>query len=140
MGKLSHFKYDTGTTNYFFRGTAQTFDIPASVSSITAGNQKFSIYVEYIAALSGDPPVASFTCDHTFLRIPQPVTCTDTSTETPTSWLWDFGDGTTSTDENPVHKYTRRGVFDVTLTATNADGSDESDITEMKVIGYDTHT
>ena len=54
----------------------------------------------------GDPPVASFTCDHTFLRIPQPVTCTDTSTETPTSWNWSFGDGTYSTDENPVHKYT----------------------------------
>ena len=68
------------------------------------------------------------------------MTCTDTSTETPTSWLWDFGDGTTSTDENPVHKYTRRGVFDVILTATNDDGSDESDMTEVKVIGYETYT
>ena len=88
----------------------------------------------------GDPPVASFTCDHTFLRIPQSVTCTDTSTETPTSWNWSFGDGTYSEDENPVHKYTSRKVFNVTLTATNDDGSDESDITEVKVIGYETYT
>ncbi|WP_212002419.1 PKD domain-containing protein [Chitinophaga sp. HK235] len=34
-----------------------------------------------------------------------------------TSWLWDFGDGTTSTEENPTHTYTRLGSFTVTLTA-----------------------
>ena len=40
----------------------------------------------------------------------------------PTSWLWDFGDGTTSTDQNPVHVYTT-GWYDVHLTATNSYGS-----------------
>lgn len=38
------------------------------------------------------------------------------------TYLWDFGDGTTSTDMHPTHNYTSTGNFDVTLTATTADG------------------
>ena len=88
---------------------------------------------------AGDPPIASFTCDHTYLRIPQSMTCTDTSTEIPTSWNWSFGDGIYSEDENPVHKYTKRGKWNVTLTATNDAGSDESDATTVRVTGYETY-
>jgi len=47
----------------------------------------------------------------------------DRSSNGPTSWLWDFGDGTTNTTENPSHTYNRRGFFVVTLITTNADGS-----------------
>jgi PKD repeat protein len=50
------------------------------------------------------------------------VTFTDTSTGTPTSWAWDFGDGATSTDQNPTHKFAP-GDYTVTLRATNANGS-----------------
>jgi PKD repeat protein len=39
-------------------------------------------------------------------------------------FLWDFGDGLTSTDINPSHTYTITGSFTVTLTATNTLGSD----------------
>jgi gliding motility-associated-like protein len=39
-----------------------------------------------------------------------------------TSYFWDFGDGTTSTEANPVHQYTEEGVYDVTLTLINANG------------------
>ncbi len=38
------------------------------------------------------------------------------------SWLWDFGDLTTSTQQNPSHTYTEPGLYDVTLTVTSADG------------------
>jgi len=40
-----------------------------------------------------------------------------------TSWQWDFGDGTTSTERNPTHAFTRPGNYYVTLTATNTNGS-----------------
>ncbi|HJQ37613.1 MAG TPA: S8 family serine peptidase [Thermoanaerobaculia bacterium] len=48
----------------------------------------------------------------------------DTSTNTPTSWLWNFGDGGTSTQQNPTHVYATTGTFTVQLTVTNAQGSD----------------
>ncbi len=40
-----------------------------------------------------------------------------------TDWLWQFGDGFSSTEENPLHSYESDGIFDVTLTVTNRDGS-----------------
>jgi PKD repeat protein len=52
------------------------------------------------------------------------VKFTDLSTGSPTSWKWDFGDGTSSAEQNPVHVYQEEGSYDVTLTVTNSYGSD----------------
>lgn len=49
------------------------------------------------------------------------VTFTNKSTNAE-SFNWAFGDGETSTEENPVHEYSEGGTFEVSLTATNADG------------------
>jgi gliding motility-associated-like protein len=38
------------------------------------------------------------------------------------SWLWDFGDGFSSNEINPVHQYTEEGVYDVSLTIVNEFG------------------
>src|SRR5688572_18001576 len=70
------------------------------------------------------PPVANFTANLTNLCTGA-VTFQDISTNSPTSWLWDFGDGTTSTLRNPSHTYstTTPGSYTVTLTATNSFGA-----------------
>lgn len=47
------------------------------------------------------------------------VSFIDTSEGNPTSWLWDFGDGDTSMDPNPIHTFTGTGPFTVTLAASN---------------------
>jgi len=70
------------------------------------------------------PLVASFTASPTSGPAPLTVTFTDTSTGEPTSWAWDFGDGGTSPLQNPSHTYASAGTYTVTLTATNAGGSD----------------
>jgi len=49
----------------------------------------------------------------------------DRSSNGPTHWLWDFGDGSNSNVQNPSHTYSRRGFFVVTLIATNSDGASE---------------
>jgi len=52
------------------------------------------------------------------------VQFTDLSTNAPTSWQWNFGDGSdNATEQNPVHTYTRAGTYPVTLTVSNAWGS-----------------
>ena len=48
----------------------------------------------------------------------------DTSTNSPTTWKWTFGDSSTaSTVQNPSHTYSKAGTFTVKLTATNSAGS-----------------
>ena len=70
------------------------------------------------------PPIANFTASPTSGVTPLGVTFTDQSTWTPSSWQWDFGDNTTSNVQNPVHTYNNTGDYTVTLTASNAGGSD----------------
>ena len=55
-------------------------------------------------------------------HIPFTVQFTDGSPGTPTAWDWNFGDGGSSTDQNPQHTYTVPGIFDVTLDAMHAGG------------------
>ena len=43
-----------------------------------------------------------------------------------TEWLWNFGDGSTSVEENPWHKYEAEGVYYVTLAVTSSDGCKDS--------------
>ena len=91
----------------------------------TDGWPRVSTTVEnVIYSISPPAPVASFTGTPLTGSIPLGVQFTDTSTNTPTSWLWDFGDGNTSTAQNPLYTYTVAGTYSVSLTATNAGGSD----------------
>ena len=68
-------------------------------------------------------PVAAFSASPTSGNAPLSVAFTDKSTGSPTSWKWNFGDGTSSTVKSPTHTYSSKGNYTVTLTATNAAGS-----------------
>jgi len=74
-------------------------------------------------------PVAAFTASPRSGTKPLKVQFTDKSTGSPTSWKWNFGDGTTSTTHNPLHTYIKKGKLTVTLTATNAAGSSTKTMT-----------
>ncbi|MDD1662175.1 MAG: PKD domain-containing protein, partial [Methanomicrobiales archaeon] len=91
-------------------------------------------YNIYLATLgSALPcPVAGFTTDRTSGIAPLTVQFTDTSDGSPTSWLWDFGDGdtTNATKQNPVHTYAADGTYSVSLTVGNAVGRDYTTGTE----------
>jgi PKD repeat protein len=54
-------------------------------------------------------------------RVGVPIQFTDYSVGA-VSWLWDFGDGTTSTLQNPVHVYDVVGIFEFSLTITDENG------------------
>lgn len=78
-----------------------------------------------VTAQAAVPPVAAFSGSPTSGTAPLQVQFTDESTGDPTSWFWDFGDDGTSTVQNPSHTYTDAGTYTVSLTVSNAVGSDD---------------
>jgi len=69
-----------------------------------------------------EKPVAVFSASPISGKAPLNVKFTDKSTGSPTKWKWNFGDGTTSTKQNPIHKYSAAGKYTVILKVTNAAG------------------
>jgi parallel beta-helix repeat protein len=79
---------------------------------------------EYIV-VSAISPEAGFVSDVTDGGAPLIVHFTDTSLNHPLEWRWDFGDGTTSDEQNPVHTFNDIGTYQVKLNVTNLAGSSE---------------
>ncbi|MFH1320906.1 MAG: PKD domain-containing protein, partial [Bacteroidota bacterium] len=76
-----------------------------------------------------NPPIADFTADGT-ATCDGSINFTDMSVNVPSSWSWDFGDGNTSVVQDPTHVYTSNGIYTVTLTVSNAYGSDSETKTD----------
>ncbi len=105
--------------------TPGTYNVTLTVTNAT-GNDTYSITITVNAPPA---PVANFTPDVTSGDAPLTVNFTDNSTNTPTSWAWDFGDGNSSSAQNPQHIFTTPGTYTVTLTASNANGNDTYSVT-----------
>ena len=99
--------------------TADTFDV--SLTATNAYGTDLETKVDFLN-ITDAPLDANFTYTSPAL-LNQNVTFTDTSTgsQAITSWAWDFGDSTTSTDQNPTHQYTSIGNKTVTLTVIDSD-------------------
>jgi len=101
-----------------------TVELTASNLSSTSTETKTAYVTVYnVEADFSGTPLLSYA--------PLTVIFTNSSLGSPTSWLWNFGDGNTSTDQNPVHIYSTWGLFTVSLTAYKINNSN----TETK-IGY----
>jgi flagellin-like protein len=100
-----------------------TYTVSLTVSNGTGSNtQSRPSYI----TVSPAGPVANFVGNPLSGPVPLTVYFTDISTGTPTSWYWEFGDGTTDTSQNPSHIYPFTGLYMVNLTATNAGGSNKT--------------
>lgn len=95
-----------------------------SVSLTVSGNGGESTSTQTNVITVYEQVVASFTSNVNSGVAPLTVVFTDTTTGNPTSWSWDFGDGSTSTEQNPSHEFATGGVYTVTLTATGPGGTD----------------
>lgn len=95
-----------------------TYNVTLTVSNDGGSSSKS----KFVTVSLGTAPEASFDATPNGLN----VRFTDTSKNNPTSWSWDFGDGGTSTQQNPSHTYAAAGNYTVVLTASNAAGSNSA--------------
>jgi PKD repeat protein len=77
------------------------------------------------------PLNAAFTPDKTSGVFPLTIAFNDRSTGSPSTWSWDFGDGTTSTDQSPSHTYTAAGKYNVSLSVSDGTNSDNTTKNEI---------
>jgi len=92
--------------------------------TMVAAPGKVTTCADAVRFVKVDPPAAEFSADR--FRGPAPMTVrflNHTGGEADT-WHWDFGDGTTSTEDSPSHTYTKAGVYTVMLTASGKHGVD----------------
>ena len=88
--------------------------------------------------MSNNKPYAKFTYNPTSPTKLEDIQFTDESPDTDgtvVSWNWDFGDGDTSIQQHPKHKYADNGIYTVTLTVTDDDGANDSTSTDIIVGG-----
>ena len=102
--------------------SAGTYSVSLTVENSDGSDTETK--ADYITVTAPAPPSADFSGTPRSGTAPLTVSFTDLSTNTPTAWSWTFGDGSTSTEENPGHEYTNAGTYSVSLTVQNADGSD----------------
>lgn len=81
-------------------------------------------------------PTADLFANLTTVNVGQTVSFTDYSTGNPTGWFWTFGDGGSSSVQNPQHSFNATGVYDVMLIVNNSAGS--STITKTSYINVST--
>ncbi|WAI01767.1 PEGA domain-containing protein [Methanogenium organophilum] len=96
-----------------------TYDVALTITNPAGDNRAEE--ADYITVTN--PMTVDFTATPVAGYPPLMVTFTDLTTGSPTAWLWDFGDGATSTEQHPVHTYQCIGFYTVSLTATNAYGA-----------------
>jgi PKD repeat protein len=128
-GDITAWSWDFGD------GTGSTEQSPAHTYT-AAGNYTVSLTVtgpggsdtktkpDFITVLVPPAPKAKFNAEPTTGQAPLTVQFNEKSEGEYASCLWDFGDGNTSTEENPSHTYQNAGLYTVSLTVTGPGGSD----------------
>ena len=92
-----------------------------TITSITIQNKNITVRN---VTLYPYPPVADFTADVTNTCSGIVNFINNSTTSANSTFLWDFGDGTTSNESNPTHFYTQNGTYNVKLKVTSCAGED----------------
>lgn len=119
--------------NFDLKIVARAYSASTQAFLLTMANnmlgQGYSSGITLVVNATGtELPIANFSASTTNATVNEEISFTDESAFSPTSWLWDFGDGATSTEQNPTHSYSAIGTYTVQLTVENENGSD----TEIK--------
>ncbi|MBB1339212.1 S8 family serine peptidase [Pseudoalteromonas sp. SR44-2] len=113
-------------TSESFNGEVATGDWTLQVEDTAAADtgtiNGWSLTLSAIGEVSPQPPRASFDVETQGLTVNFIDSSTDSNNDI-TQWSWSFGDGATSSDQNPMHVYAVSGNYDVELTVTDSEGN-----------------
>ena len=102
--------------------TSDGADFDSSESANVMNRPKFEIVYSVPVVVANTPPVAAF--DYSCIKLDCGFTDTSTDSDgTISNWTWDFGDGATSSLQNPSHVYSAGNSYTVNLTVTDNDGA-----------------
>jgi hypothetical protein len=113
--------HSTTTPNDWMNAVMHWSIPPANPSTPQTDDIQAMQYL-YASTLVGMAPGANFSVSAS-PSAGAATTFTDTSTNAPTGWYWDFGDGASSSDQNPVHVFAAAGSYSVKLSAGNMSGT-----------------
>lgn len=123
-------------TSESFNGEVATGDWTLQVEDTAAADtgtiNGWSLTLSAIGEVSPQPPRASFDVETQGLTVNFVDSSTDSNNDI-TQWSWSFGDGATSSDQNPMHVYAASGNYDVELTVTDSEGN-TSTLTQTVVV------
>ncbi|MDY0216511.1 MAG: FISUMP domain-containing protein [Bacteroidales bacterium] len=109
-----------GGTNYTITGVSQLLSVPYALHSKTAESLTGTYFDQFINIFENNGmTVVDFSVPYTHVLMGNEFAFTDLSAINANTWHWDFGDGNTSSLQNPTHTYQTEGVFTVSLTAGN---------------------
>lgn len=138
-----------GATSYYWdlgNGNTSTLTNPANIFTVPgtytikliafdgSGNADSIIQTNYITV--DGKPTADFSCSHFASCLDGNSFSFTNQSVGATTYLWDFGDGTTSNQANPQHSYTLEGSFTITLIATNGNGCQDVHIKNQYITIY----
>ncbi|MBN1185318.1 MAG: PKD domain-containing protein, partial [Bacteroidales bacterium] len=114
----------TGTGRYSETVTGLTPGIQYFVKAFATNRTGISYGKElsFISLSAGTIPVTDFYASSTTVSVSQNIQFTDLSTGFPSGWSWDFGDGSSSDQRNPLYNYAEAGTYTVSLTTANKYG------------------
>ena len=139
MGTVGADCFSVNLDNYI--GNSNVLIKFESYNAGTNGNNLFIDNINIDGTANAAPPTADFSANSTLICEGVAVQFNDLSVSNITSWSWDFGDGNTSTQQNPTNVYSASGTYSVTLTVTNANGTDTYALTNyITVSGIDDAT
>ena len=132
-GNPNYWKWDLGNNTVSFLRHPSTIYLNPGTYTVklvirnAAGSADSLTKIQYITVYA--KPTTNFSASSVTGCFPLPVSFSDLSTPgsgSITSWLWDFGDGNTSTQQNPVHTFSSAGNYTVLLVVTNSKGCTKS--------------
>lgn len=129
-----------GTSPYNYSWTTSPVQVNDTASNLGTGTYTVTItdskgcaQTQTVTVFKDPRPIADFVFSPEVITLFEPLATFNDQSINAVTWYWNFGDGDTSTTQNPTHAYTAEGTFPVMLVVTNAIGCTDTAVINLEV-------